>query len=82
VIAAGLQRGQEESIPHRINDACKNADVSLVVATAEFPLFLKLLGPHRRKNFGLVVAELLRTMREFDCAEQAVELWNELRSKE
>ena len=82
VTAAGLQRGQESLIMHRIRDARKGADVSLIDAHAEFPLFLKMLGPHRRKNFGPIVGELLRNMKEFDCAEEAVDLWNNLVSKQ
>lgn len=82
VTAAGLQRGQENLILLRIIDAHKNADVSLIDAHTEFPLFLKMLGPHRRKKFGPTVGDLLTDMKEFDCADEAVDLWNKLGSKQ
>lgn len=81
VVAAGLQTGQEEAIRKRIAAASELADVSLVDASRDFVPILKLIGPHRRQKLGQCVVELLRKMREFNCADEAAQLWNNIQSK-
>ena len=81
VVAAGLQKGQEDAIAERISLASKHGDVSLIDAHREFIPMLKMIGPHRRQKFGQCVVELLRNMREFDSAEAAAAIWNELESE-
>lgn len=81
VIASGFQSGQEQKILQRLEDSKRGADISLIEAKRDFPIFLKMIGPHRRKQFGPIVVELLRQMREFDSADQAADLWNRLESE-
>jgi hypothetical protein len=81
VIAAGFHVAQENAIRDRIAQAAKVGDVSLIEAEHEFPILLKLVGPHRRRRLGSVVAEILRDMREFGAAEEASMLWNGLLKK-
>ena len=78
VIAAGLQSGQEDAIRKRIASAAQALDVSLVEAQKDFPTLLKFLGAHRRKKLGSCVVDLLREMKEFQPANEAALLWNEL----
>lgn len=78
MIAAGLQAGQENAIRERITKAARTIDVSLVEAQKDFPTLLKFLGANRRKKLGPCIVYLLREMKEFQPANEAALLWNEL----
>ena len=78
VIAAGFETQQEENIRKKIAQAGELGDISLVEAQSEFASVLKILGPHRRRRLGTAVTVLLRTMREFESAEEAAALWSRL----
>lgn len=82
IVAAGLQKGQENAIMERIGRANQEGDVSLIDAHRELTPMLKLIGAHRRQKFGQCVVELLKSMREFNTADSAASLWNELESEQ
>ena len=78
VVASGFESHQEAKIRTKIEEAGRVGDVLLVEAQSEFVTMLKMLGPHRRRQLGSTVAALLRKMREFETAEDAVALWTQL----
>lgn len=78
VIAAGLAPGQEEQIIKELDDYSTKVDLLLVDIWSVNKLLAGMLNPVRRAKFGKTVVELLRTMRKFESANQAAELWNRI----
>jgi len=78
VIAAGLAPGQEAQIIKELDDYSTKVDLLLIDIWSVKKLLAGMLNPVRRARFGKTVVELLRTMRKFESANQAVELWNRI----
>lgn len=78
IIAAGLERGQEQNIITEINLNSSEIDILLVDIWQYYSLLAGILNPIRRAVFGEKVVELLRLMRKFDSANEAAELWNKI----
>jgi hypothetical protein len=78
VIAAGLAPGQEKQIKKELDKYSTEVDLLLVDIWHEKTLLAGILNPVRRARFGAMVVEMLRSMRKFESANQAAELWNRI----
>lgn len=78
VIAAGFATGQERQIKKELRKYSTEVDLLLVDIRRAKTLLAGILNPVRRAKFGAMVVKLLRSMRKFDSANQAAELWNRI----
>lgn len=78
VIADGFAPGQEKQIKDVLEKHSTKVDLLLVDIWHTKTLLTGILNPVRRAKFGETVVSLLRTMRRFESANQAAELWNKL----
>jgi hypothetical protein len=78
VFAEGLDRTQESDINSEIIEERKNLDVILIDIYEAMKAWASALNPARRIIFGDKVVKILREIRQFDTANTAANVWNEL----
>jgi len=80
ITAAGLSKGQEKLIRKELDAYSNEIDLLLVDIWSTRQLLAGILNPIRRAKFGETVVNLMNTMRRFESANQAADIWNKLTS--
>jgi hypothetical protein len=76
VISDGVVPGQEEDIARILQASASEIDSRIIDIRSELGLISIALNPLRRSKVGGLLVDFLRTMRKFDSANFAAELWN------
>ncbi len=79
VFAEGLEQGQESDINSEIVEESKNLDLILIDIYEVIKAWSSALNPERRSIFGDKIVKILREIRQFDIANTAANIWNDLK---
>ena len=78
VFADGLKRGQESKINSEVVKERENLDLVLIDIHESIKPWASVLNPARRSIFADSLVKLLREIRQFDIANIAANMWNDM----